>query len=99
MNEYHLGKNSTIIFPGSNQLYNYLLDIIPGFDLFATHTAEEWIVGYQDPFLTFFGNLSIYEAGAPSTASNVPVMHGTDDSKVLPRNVMKTGKSNIDEKR
>jgi hypothetical protein len=48
---------------GVQSMYDYLMAIIPGATLTITHTVDEWLNGYRDPFLTFYTNLTIWHGG------------------------------------
>jgi hypothetical protein len=37
--------------------------IIPGAEVLTTHTADEWLNGFDEPFLNFYTNLTLWHGG------------------------------------
>jgi hypothetical protein len=88
LNSYHTGGSFLPIeHDAFTTIYNYFLDVIPGFEYFGTHTALDWIKGHQNPFLTFFTNLTIYEAGEPSGTSIYKIATQNHDKPYFPKHV------------
>ena len=77
----------------------YLTRIIPGFEVFSTYTAEEWLMGRNDPFIAFVNSMSVYEGGSTTANPFHYVAQNTTDPSDAPRHIMYSGKDDVHQTR
>jgi len=78
-------------------LYSYFNKIIPAFDTFLTRTVNEWIEGFDHPFLKFISNLDVYSGGNPGLNYTYAVQGLTDyDAPEKNPTIMHSGKGDTD---
>lgn len=73
----------------------YLTRSIPGFEIFSTKTAEEWLMGSNDPFISFVHSMSVYEGGSPTANPFHYIALNTTDPSDAPKHIMYTGKHDV----
>lgn len=76
------------------EMYNYFIRIIPGFDFFVTRTYKEWMDGTADPFLSYVKSIDIYHGGFPIIQPVYSLSASSQDPPFFPKNQMLTGKGN-----
>jgi len=99
----YLSRNFTqaeVLFPFLNftsiqQIAAYLTRSLPGFEIFTTKTAQEWLMGSNDPFLSFVHSMSVYEGGNPTANPFHYIALNTTDPPDSPKHIMYSGKHDV----
>lgn len=84
-----------LTFTSIQQIAAYLTRLIPGFEVFSTKTAQEWLMGSNDPFLSFVHSMSVYEGGSPTANPFHYIALNTTDPSDSPKHIMYSGKHDI----
>ena len=90
------GMINQFAFPNTEFIYlfyRYFEQVIPGFGMIMTSTVGDIIYGSINPFLEFLSDMSIYQGGLPSTDPFYKVATANNDSSVLPKHIMYSGKN------